>query len=253
MKKAIIITSCIELSNDYPLTYSSVRTHFSNEDRYRHTIMTIANLDMAADSDTHLFLVDASENYLTYAANLSYQKNLTYVSIKEKMPDIYNDVITHPNKSYCEQLLLYTFITTFKEQLSNYDILIKATGRYFSDSSFDLSIFDRDIKPGFYFKNPLGFEWNPNWGYGIVDLRHIQGNNLLYQYCTVLYGWHKSYTDNFLDISKVIIEFCNSEQGRGYDVETLLYFFTRQFEDCITHMPWVIYGWDGTSGRFLRY
>lgn len=253
MKKAIIITSAIELSNDHPLTYSKTRTYFTPEERFRQTVMTVANFDIASDQDTTIFLVDASENYLIYAANFSYQKNLRYISVKEKFPEIFKTVITHPNKSYCEQLLLYTFITAFRQELDQFDILFKATGRYFVDGSFDLDFFNTNVRSGFYFKEPIGFPWNDNWGYNIVDRRHIQGNNLLYQYCTILYAWHKDYTDRFLDISKVIIEFCSHPQGMGYDVETLLFFFTRQYEENITHMPWTVYGWVATDGRFLRY
>ena len=99
----------------------------------------------------------------------------------------------------------------------------------------------------------MKFEWNENWPYAMVDRRQLQGDNKLYQYCSVLYGWSRSYHDQMIDIYRVISEFCSNPSSISYDVETLLYYFTRQFESDIVEMPWIVYGWDGSSGNFLRY
>jgi len=253
MKKAIIVTSAIEVDNNYPLTYSQTRSFFGTEERFRQTASTVASLDQASDDDTTIFVIDISDNYLNYGALLSYQPNLVFVGVKEKMPHIYQSVRTHPNKSYCEQLILQTFLETYSDVLNNYDFFFKFSGRYFVDRNFDMDQFTAETKPGFYFKPPMKFTWNDNWGYEMVDRRSIQGDNNLYQYCSVLYGWHKDYMSRYIDIAKIIVEYCSSSSGMKYDVETLLYFFTRDYEDVITEMPWIIYGWDGTSGRFLRY
>lgn len=253
MKKAIIITSAIEVNNDYPLTYSNVRSFFNTEERLRQTVATIAGLDAALDNDTTMYLVDISENSSHYGSLFYYQsKNLKYISVKEQMSDIWKDVTTHKNKSYCEQLIIFKFIETYKEELEQYDFYMKLSGRYLIDGNFKINFFDT-VSPGFYFKPPLKFDWNDSWGYSLVDRRHIQGDNKLYQYCSVIYGWSKEFMDQYRDISRVIIEYCSHPSGMSYDVETLLYFFTRQFENYITETPWIIYGWDGTSGRFLRY
>lgn len=252
MKKAIIITSAIEVNNQYPLTYSPTRSHFNNDERYRQTISTIANLDLASDQDTTLYLVDISDN-AGYGHQLSYQPNLKYIHVKTAIPHIWEITRTHKNKSYCEQLILYSFLESFKEELSQYDFYFKFSGRYLVDKNFNISFFREDTKPGFYFKHPMKFEWNDSWGYEMVDLRKEQGDNFLYQYCSVLYGWSRDYHQQYIDISKVIAELCSKEGTQHYDVETLLYYFTREFKDNITLMPWIVYGWDGTNGRFLRY
>lgn len=252
MKKAIIITSVIEVNNNFPLTYSSVRSHFSAEERFRQTVSTIAAFDQAGDENTTIYLVDASENFSVYGVLLNYQKNLKFIGVKEHMPEIWETVNTHQNKSYCEQTIMLTFLEKFKDELANFDIFVKFSGRYLIDGSFDIKIFDQ--KPsGFYFKHPMKFEWNDSWGYNLVDRRQLQGDNYLYQYCSVLFAWSKEYMEQYKNISRVIIEFCSHPNGMSYDVETLLYFYTREYGNNIIEVPWIIYGWDGTSGRFLRY
>jgi hypothetical protein len=253
MKKAIIITSAIDVNNNHPLTYSSVRSHFGNEERFRQTVATLASWDQAGDSETTLFLLDISENYAVYRSLLSYQKNLVYVSVKELIPEIFETVTTHANKSYCEQLLIYSFLTKFRKDLEPYDYFFKFSGRYLIDSHFSIEFFDHVDHGGLFFKAPLKFEWNENWPYAMVDRRQLQGDNKLYQYCSVLYGWSRAYHDQMIDIYRVISEFCSNPSSISYDVETLLYYFTRQFELDIVEMPWIVYGWDGTSGNFLRY
>lgn len=252
MKKAIIITSAIEVNNDYPLTYSSVRSHFSSEERFRQTVATIAAFDQAGDSDTVIYLIDVSENYALYSVLLGYQPNLRYIGVKEHMPEIWQDVTTHKNKSFCEQTIIYNFLKKFEHELNEFDIFVKFSGRYLIDGSFDIQIFNQQPS-AFYFKHPMKFEWNDNWGYDLVDRRSIQGDNHLYQYCSVIYAWSKEYMEQYKNISRVIIEFCSHPAGMIYDVETLLYFYTREYQDQIIEVPWTIYGWDGTSGRFLRY
>jgi hypothetical protein len=56
-----------------------------------------------------------------------------------------------------------------------------------------------------------------------------------------------------LDIFRVIGEITSHPNGIQYDIETLLYFFTRNFEQSIISVDWTVYGWDGTGGTFLRY
>lgn len=253
MKKAIIITSAIEVDNDIPFTYSKTRTYFSKEERYRQTVSTIANLDCACDSETTLYLLDVSKNYLHILPTLSYQRNLKFIFVAEHLPEILDTVRTHPNKSHCENLLLSSFLEKFKDELKQYDFVFKFSGRYLTDRTFDLKFFNEHTPKGFYFKTPLKFEWNDGWKYTMVDRRSLQNDNYLYQYCTVLYGWSKEYFDAYHYIVKIITEICAKPEYMHYDVETLMYYFTRQYANEITEMPWIVYGWDGTSGQFLRY
>jgi len=253
MKKAFLITSVIDVDNTNPLTYSKVRTTFSSADRFKHTIFTIASLDMMAGADTTIFLIDASEDYEQYKSTLGYQKNLVFVSVKEEFPDIFELVRTHPNKSFGESLMLVKFIEKYRSVLDGYDYYFKMSGRYFVDSNFDTSLLNEENLDKIFFKHPFKYEWNDSWNYQIVDRRAIQNDNKLYQYSSVLYGWGRMNMDRILDIYRVIATFTNHPNGSIYDVETLLYFFTRVYEPNIIETDWVVYGWDGAGGQFLRY
>lgn len=253
MKKAFIITSGIELDNSKPLTYSKVRTVFDTPDRCRHTVMTVANLDHVADDLDTLFLVDMSENWEMFKGLFSYQKNLVYVSVRQEFPEIYNEVRSHPNKSRCEALLLATFISKYKSRLQEYDYLFKVSGRYFTDGSFNSDLLVEGNINKLFFKQPAEHEFNERWNYQVVDLRESQGNNKLYQYPTTLFGWGKEKLDEMLDVFRVLDLFLKHPLNQHYDIETLIYYFTRQFEKDIIHVDWTVYGWDGCHGTFVRY
>jgi hypothetical protein len=253
MKKAFIVTSAIDVNQDAPLTYSNIRTIFSNEERFRHTIFTITSLDLATDQDSTIFLIDTSEDYQKYKSILGYQSNLVYISVKEEFPDAYHLARTHPNKSYCETILLLKFFEKYKSQLEQFDYFFKLSGRYFTDSSFDISIFDENKIDKIFFKQPLQFDWNERWEYHMVDRRSIQGDEKLRQYSSVLYGWGKNCHYRMLDIFKVVAVFTSHHRGIRYDLETLLYYFTRTYEQDIIETNWKVYGWEGVSGNFMRY
>lgn len=253
MKKAILVTSVIDIDNNHPLTYSKTRSYFSNEERFRQTIFTLTALDLVMDNDTTIFLVDASENSEAYKGILSYQKNLVYVDIRKDFPEIYKLIKTHPHKSYCEALLQLSFYERYKDVLKEYDYLFKLSGRYFFDSNFNFNLCTEENTDKFFFKQPITFEWSDTWGYGMVDRRSIQGDNKLRQYSSVLYGWGQKNHERMLDIYRVVAEFTNNPKTYHYDVETLLYFFTREYENNIIETDWKIFGWTGVDGKFLRY
>lgn len=253
MKKAYIITSAIALANGPPLTYSNNRTCFTTEDRLRHTIATIATMDMVSDNETTLYLLDMSDEWEQFKVFFDYQTNLKFISVKDEFPDIYNTVISHPNKSHCECLLLSTFMREKRQELLEYDYLIKMTGRYFIDGSFDPTIFDEYNVNKIFYKTALQFEWNDIWQYQLVDRRAIQGDNTLRQYSSVIFGWGKHHYDHFLDLFTGMAAILAHPDRMFFDIETLGYMFTRQFDADIIEVPWVVYGWDATNGRFLRY
>lgn len=253
MKKAFIITSVIDANNTFPLTYSNTRTFFEAAERLRQTAFTIASIDGVRDSDITIFLLDASDNFEHLKITLGYQKNMKFISVKTEFPEIFEKTRTHANKSHCESLMLTSFIERYKKELEEFDLIFKLSGRYFIDSSFTKDQFTEISKSKIFFKKPLKFDWNENWPYEMVDRRSIQGDNKLYQYSSVFYGFGKNYLDKILDLYRVITVFTENPQGLVYDVETLLYFFTREFESDIVETAWTVYGWDGTSGTFLRY
>lgn len=253
MKKAFVITSAIDVEKDAPLTYSSVRSFFEPDERFRQTVTTIANLDARFPDDTVMYLVDLSEDYQKYRGVLSYQKNLIYVSVREEFPEIYDIVRKHPNKSHCETLLLYKFFLKYRTQLEDVDYFFKVSGRYFMDGSFKEDLLNPENLGKMFFKKPMEFDWQDLWNYHRVDRRAIQKDNKLRQYCTVLYGFGKHNYDRFVDLYRVLSYFTDHPAYSTFDVETLMYFFTRDFESDIVEVDWLVYGYNGADGRFLRY
>lgn len=253
MKKAYIITSCIEPDNTQPLTYSGTRSAFSPEERFRQTVFTLAALDLIADQDTKIYLIDASENWQNYRDVLGYCPNLVFVGVKEQFPEIFSACRIHPNKSYSENLMLATFLTKYKEELKNFDYFIKLSGRYFFDSYFDRSVFNEFNTNKLFFKHPVEFEFNESWNFKMVDRRAIQGNNKFYWYCSAIFAWGKDYNSRMLDMFRVMSLILTHPSGNHYQSETLLYFFTREYEKDIIHVDWKVIGFDGVGGIFIRY
>jgi hypothetical protein len=176
-----------------------------------------------------------------------------FVSVKEEFPEIYETVRKHPNKSHCETLLLLKFFSKYKSQLEDVDYFFKVSGRYFFDSSFTEELFTPENLGKIFFKHPMQFDWQDLWNYNRVDRRAIQQDNKLRQYCSVLYGFGKSNYDRFVDLYRVLSFFTDHPSYSTFDVETLLYFFTRDFEKEIIEVDWKVYGFNGADGRFLRY
>jgi hypothetical protein len=253
MKKAFIVTSGIEINGANPLTYSQSRSYFSNEERLRQTVATIASVDQATDDETTIYLVDISDNWQNYQSIFSYQKNLKYVSVKNEFPEIFTEVTTHPQKSRCECLTLATFMQRYKQELKQYDFLFKFSGRYLLDRSFDISLFNESNQDKLFYKKPLKWEWNDSWGYSMVDLRKEQNDNYLNQYSSVLVGWTQPYQDRMVNIFNSVAAILSNQSMYHYDVETLSYYFARPYASDIIETDWKVYGWLGTSGQFVRY
>jgi hypothetical protein len=254
MKKAFIISSAIEVDNSHPLTYSSVRSHFSNEERFRHTVMTIAALDHVSDSETTIYILDTSDNWQFYRDQLSYQKNLKFISVKEEFPDIIETVKTHRQKSYCECLMISSFMKKYQAELFENDYIFKMSGRYFIDGSFkpDL-LLNKYHTDNIFFKEHIQWEWKDSWFYSLVDRRKEQRDNYLRQYSSVFFGWGKKHHKHFMDIWLAMTAMLALPNMAHYDVETLLHYLTRTFEQDIIETDWKVYGWLGPSGHFVRY
>lgn len=252
MKKAFIITSAIEVDNNFPLTYSDKRSFFSNEERLRQTIMSIAFVDRLRE-DITIYLLDTSRDWSKFRDLFRYQRNLKFISVADEFPDIHEKVTTHPNKSYCECLMMSHFLRKYKTEFDQYDFVFKLSGRYFLDSSFDIGICRQENADKIFYKRPLEFEWRDEWNYRLVDRRKEQGTNTLRQYVSILFGWTKPHYNHFLDMFTGMACLLNQPSYSHLDIETLGYYFTRPFEKDIIENEWIVYGWDGASGKFWRY
>jgi hypothetical protein len=253
MKKAFIITSLIDVDTSSPLTYSTVRSCFTAEERLRQTLFTITSLDFLCDQDTTIFLVDASENWEKYKPQFEYQKNLVFISVKDQLSDIYQEARVHPNKSRGECLIMSAVMKKFKQTLLEYDYLFKISGRYFLNSTCNFKMLTADNLDKFLFKRAWEWEYQDRWGYHMVDLRGVQRNNKLYQYPTTIYGWGKDKYQLMIELLETTAEFLSKQCNFHYDVETLLYYYTRPYAKNIIDLDWVICGFDGVHGDIRRY
>lgn len=250
MNNIVIVGSSIQ-PREGKFTYSQTRSLFDTEERFRQTFFTINSIRNSLPN-AKIVIVDSSNDYRNYFVQLSILKNVDYIPLKELSYSAFEEVNTHYNKSYCESLLLNTYYRTAKKDLLNYDYIIKATGRYFY-FDFNDSLFNESNLDKMFFKKPLRFVWNDAWNYWMVDRRTAQQNNLLHQYCTVLYGFGAQHLEKMIDINEAAMNFIGSAEMKHYDIETLSYYLTRPYEDRIIETDWRVSGWDGVSGKFMFY
>lgn len=250
MNKLIVVGSSIQ-PREGKFTYSNTRSMFSSDERFRQTFFTINSLQNSLP-DTRIILVDSSDNYMEYMPQIAFMRNVEYVPLKDLSYSAFEKVNTHENKSYCECLLLNTLYKSFRKEIQQYDYIIKATGRYFY-FNLNNSLFTEQNTDKILYKKPLNFKWNDSWNYSMVDRRSLQNDNMLRQYCTVLYAYGIQNFDKMLDINEAAIQFIDSPQMKHFDIETLSYYLTRPYEDRIIETDWVVSGWDGVSGNFMHY
>jgi hypothetical protein len=215
--------------------------------------MTVSSIDTVSPADTQIYVVDTSDNFHLYENFFNWQPNVRYVSIRKEFPHIHESITTHKNKSYCETLLMSTFIRAYQAELKQFDYFFKLSGRYFLNRSFNDDLLNEQNVNCLFFKHPLRWQWDDNWGYDIVDRRAEQGDNELRQYCTVLYGWGRGYHDRMLDLLTAVPPMLDSAQMSTLDIETLIYYLTRPWANDIIETDWTITGWLGASGEFMRY
>lgn len=247
--KLFIIPSTIQ-AKEGKFTYSNTRSVFSTEERLRQTIFTVNSIQNAYPN-SHVVLLDSSEDYQNLKLQFTHIPNLDFVPMRELSPENADVINTHPNKSLCECLMMNTYYKHFKKQIKQYDYVIKTCGRYFYFNFYD--IFTKENKDKIFFKHPLNFEWNDSWNYHFVDLREMQNNNRLYQYCTVLFAFGSIHLEKFIDINESVVHLLKQPSMSHYDIETLSYYLTRPYAKDIIEVDWKVCGWDGTSGRFMYY
>lgn len=248
MKECFVVTSSIQTSN-IPLTYSSNRSAFSSNERYRQTIYTINSI-ISQKPEATIYIFDSSYEYSEYAKFFSYFPRVTFIPLKEISEKNQKLVNTHRHKSYCECLLLDTFFDYFKQDLKEFDFFYKATGRYvYEFNNYPVST------EKIYFKYPNEFPWEDSWNeyFKLVDYRAAERHNVFKQYCTVLYGFGNCNIKLMQDYWKSVLEIVTKEDHIQYDVECLMYHLTRPQKNLIEHAEWVVTGFEGASGRLLRY
>lgn len=250
MRKQIIVTSSIR-PREGKFTYSNTRSFFSTEERFRQTVYTVNSLRNSIP-DCEIVIVDTSDDYEEYRKTFSYFPNTVYVPLKELSEEVFEITNTHKNKSYCESLILNTYYKKYRTYIKKLDFIGKTSGRY-CHFNFNDSLLTEENRDKFFFKHPVGWEWQDVWGYHMVDNRAQQGNNMFHQYSSVLYMYGIENLDRMMDINEMIMHITNKQEYSHYDVETLLFYLTRQYQSQIIETNWLVCGWEGAGGGFLYY
>ena len=139
MKIAFIISSAINLDDTVNISFGNgnKRSAFSSEERFRQTQYSLNSINLIFP-DSKKYIFDTSINSDQYRKKLSYFKNLDFVSLNEIDKDKAMLCRTSKSKGFCESLSTMMFLDEKRNELENYDFIIKLSGRYFF-SSFDKS------------------------------------------------------------------------------------------------------------------
>ena len=253
MSNIVIITSTMSLGTDNkPFTYSEKRSHFSDEERFRQTIATVINAQQFIKNNGIIYLVDSSHD-TSYANEIV--KNYKNVRIHKIPYDLKKLVHTHPHKTYCETALLLDFLQNNYYEVLKYSNLIKLSGRYLIDESEQLlKLLEVDASSDkFIFKEPLEWKWQDVWGVPLVDIREKTGKDVLNSYCSVMYSVGMNKLRQYMAILYNILQLLQYPDMYQYDMEMLLYRFTRRFHKDIMELDYKITGWDGSGGSYMRY
>ena len=250
MKKCIIVTSSIDITSNTPFTYSERRNAFSTRERYIQTVFTIASLKNNFP-DAKIYIVDSSADYQLYkdVFNSKYPSvqfnNVEFISLREEFPAAYAIASTHPQKTYCECTTLKAFMEGYKTELQQYDFVMKASGRY----AFEFH--HKDFEPNrMYFKKVL-FDWEPG-----LDTWHSEvnyKNGVLTHYNACVYGFGINFLDTMIEVYDNCLRLI--EKHDQYEIEPLLYHFTRKYHNAIVEANdwWTVTGFEGISANLVRF
>lgn len=250
MRKAIIIGSSIEINNNFDFNNLGTRSAFSTEERARQTMFTLNSIK-AHFPDDEIFLVDSSTIKLKEHLKYPTIEGVTLVKIEDIDKKVAQIIRTHHNKSYCEALLLKTFFDAYKEELNQFDFIIKTTGRYWFHTPVDTSMFNKNnidkvfTKYEYIFDHPEKKEWGP------IEFR-IDGhpNYRVGNTPTVLYAWGKKAFHHIYNLWDFTLK---STQNTSYDIENIFYYWIHQNQIPQYKLNWVMLGYGGNNAKFYSY
>lgn len=252
MKRLHIIGSTIDLDNTLPLKGGYSRSFFSKEERARQTYNTIYSILTLYPQDTICLLDSSLSNIEPLLVESSViQTKVQRFYVKDYAPQIAEIVLSTPNKSYGESILLKSFIQQYYKDIIQFDYIIKHTGRYFIDESFDLSILNEENKNSLFFKQDI-INSNPTkepWG-APEHKTPDQNPWDIHRTPTVLYAWGSSMTNYILKMYEHVIDHTINSYCDG---ELLLPLFFHQEQLPIHRTQWKVNGWGGQDGKFYIY
>jgi hypothetical protein len=250
MKRCFLVTSLIEVGSQELFKAFSPRSVFDTNERLRQTIAGLLNLN-AVDPNTDIILIDASQSHFDDILKLPFVK---YYRLADIDANITNEVNTNSSKSYCEALMMKTFLT-HSTITKEYDYITKISARYLLDQNYNTDVFDQSNLSNFIFKapiiHPIKFLHR-----NFLDIMPIElpANDAITGLYTSVYAVGSKQFDLWLQMLDQVITDTASRQSRFFyvDIEYIFYYYFRCQNqlDLIKQVDWRIYGWGGSDGGF---
>jgi len=211
----IVITSIISIPN-LPLSYTPVRSVFTEEQRYQQTILTIESIRKNIPN-SHIVILECSPNS-NFLEEIKTKVEYFFNYFEDK--DV-KDVVYSIHKGCGECKLLSQIFNT--KILWEYNNLYKLSGRYKLTENFSSKIFDNDL-----------------------SLFKLRENSV----STIFYKINKKDYQNFkniLEISFTIIE------KTGKSIENVFYYLLNGISDFIQNYYLGISGYCSVDGSLIEY
>lgn len=253
MRNCYIITSAIEVDNQYYIKGNQIRSLLTTEERLADTEKSIQSI-LRWDSNATIFIVDISK---TDFSNLQTKySSVKYINLASELPDLANICRTHPSKSWGESMILLSFLAKYKNYIrENYDFLTKCSGRYYfcNDLTSDFSIENIDK---FLFKHPV--RWDR------AELHYLTENflpsdmyvdNKFSGYYTVAYAVGNKQLDRYETVLFACAQMADRFSKYFYvDLEYLLYKIIGDFDlrKYVLEVDWTIEGRGGQNGKYFK-
>lgn len=249
MKIAFLVTSTIEVDNTNNFIYQPhlQRSCWTTEQRLEQTFFTISQIKKFVPL-ADIYILDSSRNfYLFQNKFLDVEYIPLYKLDKNKIE------ITHNNKikGLCETILLDTFLDTYSKHLEKYDYIVKITGRYFINETFNLNNLneynlDKILIKGVSWVDITNFK---NTGYE----QFLNSNNKFPYVLTCLYAVGKYKFKMYQLGIKKIIQMYQEKNIDDVALETLFYkAILLNYKDYY-YVPWKIQGYCGVTGQLVHY
>lgn len=140
----VMISSLIKIT-DAPLTYSTVRSVYSAEERFQQTLKTIASVRQNIPNCVVL-IVDCSD--FTKDEEDILKTHCDYLLNLYSHEDLRNVLRYSNSKSLCESLQTIQAIAFLKINNIRFKNFFKITGRYTLNEEFDFKLYDNDMNVG---------------------------------------------------------------------------------------------------------
>lgn len=254
MKLAFLVTSTIEVDNTHNFIYQPHfnRSIWTNEQRLEQTQYTIEQIKKIAPN-ADIFLLDSSRNFSKYAEIFS---TINYIPIYKLDPKLIEITHTSKIKGLCETLILDTFITHYKESIISYDFLIKNSGRYYINETFNFHQLNAANLDKVFVKNISWVEIEKYRNTGYEKFLNLESEFLKNRFpytLTALYAIGNHKFKNYFDAIKKIITIYNNQNVDDVALETVFHEALLKQEHNIEFFSWEILGKCGVTGESIHY